>query len=180
MPITDPQTLNACTKVLDWLEIAKIAAPIIVGLISAYAATTLALKKSKKEKHWDEKRSAYNKVIQALEELQYWADKVRSEHCCEPSNSVEANQDEALREIQRYSKIGALIFTDAFHSALHEANSAINQVIFAVNEESLGDRNDEREMGEWRFHEAIEIRKIIDEYLPKMIAIAKNELPKTT
>lgn len=181
MPASDSQALIliSCTKVLDWLEVMKLVAPVIVGLVSAYVATILALNKFKKEKHWDEKRIAYSKVITAIEELQYWAERVRAQHCCEPFNSVEANKDEALRELQRYSKTGALIFSKPFHDALNEANSLIAQIIFAVDEESLGDRNDERALEELGFQEAIEIRKILDDCLPKLVILAKYELPKS-
>ncbi|MFA5985283.1 MAG: hypothetical protein WC782_14805 [Methylococcaceae bacterium] len=164
---------------MDYLEIAKLASPIVVGFLSAYAASLIALKKFKKEKFWDERRTAYAKVVSAFEELLYWAEQERAAHCCEPYISVASDPESALREIRRFSKIGSLQFSEQFYEKLKEADIAISSAEFDINEAGIGD-NDEQSQHEWRFIRANTIREIVEGCLPELLKLAKNELPTKT
>lgn len=164
---------------MDYLEIAKLVSPIVVGFLSAYAASLIALNKFKKEKFWDERRSAYAKVVGAFEELLYWAEQERAAHCCEPYISVVSDPEGALREIRRYSQIGSLQFSEQFYEKLKEADIAITRAEFDVDQESHGD-NDEQSQHEWRFIRANMIREIVEDSLPSLLRLAKNELPTKT
>lgn len=164
---------------MEYLEIAKLALPIVVGFLSAYAASLIALKKFKKEKFWDERRNAYAKVVSSFEELLYWAEQERAAHCCEPHISVASDPESALREIRRYSKIGSLHFSEQFYEELKEADIAISRAEFDIDQESIGD-NDEQSQREWRFIRANKIREIVEGSLPALLRLAKNELPTKT
>jgi hypothetical protein len=149
--------------------------PIVVGLISAYFASSLALKKFKKEKVWDERRSAYKEVIESIEEIIHWAEQVRASHCCEPTIGGEANVDEPLRKLAKYSVTGSLIFSDEFHNLLKDANLKIHRLRFEIDDESKPDVGSEREMAEWNFQLANGIRKVLEECLLKLISVTKSE-----
>lgn len=164
---------------MDYLEITKLASPLVVGFLSAYGASLIALKKFKKEKFWDERRNAYAKVVGAFEELLYWAEQERAAHCCEPYISVASDPASALREIRRYSKIGSLQFSERFYEKLRKADIAISRAEFEIDEESIGD-NDEQSQHEWRFIRANTIREIVEGSLPVLLRLAKNELPTKT
>ncbi|WP_283742950.1 hypothetical protein [Sideroxydans sp. CL21] len=158
-------------------EFFKWFTPIIVGLISAYVASSLALKKFKKEKVWDERRAAYKEVIESIEEIIHWSEQLRASHCCEPTIGREGDVDASLRNLAKYSATGALIFSESFHDILKDANGRIHRIMFQIDDESKPDLNSEKEMAEWRFVHASEMRKVLEECLPKLISVAKSEQP---
>ncbi|GGX71444.1 hypothetical protein [Saccharospirillum salsuginis] len=149
--------------------------PIAVGLISAYVASLLALRKFKREKVWDERRTAYKELIETVEEIIYWAEQVRASHCCEPTIGHEGDVNASLRTLAKYSATGALIFSDKFHEVVMNANIRIHKLMFQIDDESMPDLHSEREMADWRLIQATEIRKILEECLPELIRVAKSE-----
>lgn len=159
-------------------EISKFLSPIIVGFIGAYFGSLLALNKFKKEKLWDERKSIYKEIIEAFEELSAWSEYMRSSHCCEPTISVKTTFDEPLRIISKRSAIGGLFLSKAFQEVLEEANLKLNQIRFQVNEESLPDIHSEQGRTEWLFILSKEVKVAIDDYLPRLMSIAKEEIPK--
>jgi len=159
-------------------EIFKYLSPITVGFLAAYLGSLLALKKFKKEKLWDERRAIYKEVIEAFEELGSWSEYMRASHCCEPTINVDVNFDEPLRLISKRSAIGGLFLSEEFQKVLEEAHIKLSQIRFQINEESMPDMGSERERAEWLFILSKEINEAVNEYLPKLISIAKNEIPK--
>ncbi len=159
-------------------EISKFLSPITVGFIAAYLGSKLALEKFKKEKLWDERRSIYKEVIESFEELIHWSEYVRASHCCEPTIEEKIKFDESLRIISKHSVTGGLLLSQEFQETLEKANTQLHRVRFQINEESLPDLNTDRGRDEWLFILSSEIRKVVDEYMPKLISIAKNEIPK--
>ena len=131
-------------------ELFKWLTPIVVGFVSAYFASFLALKKSKKEKVWEERREKYKDVIESIEEIIHWAEHVRASHCCEPTIGSQSNVDEFIRKLAKYSTTGSLIFSDEFQSVLKNANLRIHRVMFEIDEDSKPDCGSERGMAEWR------------------------------
>ncbi|HEC29491.1 MAG TPA: hypothetical protein ENI65_07890 [Gammaproteobacteria bacterium] len=163
---------------MDYSEIGKFISVIIIGFLSAYFGSLFALNKFKKEKFWNERRNTYKNIVEAFEELLHWAEQVRAEHCCEPSSAIEAKYEIALREISRYSETGGIIFSQEFYDITKEANKLIVQSIYKIHEQSLGESDTEQERSEWCFIQANEIGDIVNKYLPKLIEIARDELPK--
>ncbi|MGI2144482.1 hypothetical protein [Shewanella frigidimarina] len=160
---------------MEYAEFFKWFNPIVVGFVSATLASQLALRKFKREKVWDEKRSAYKEVIESIEELIFWSEQVRANHCCEPTIAVEANFDSSIRKISKFSATGAFIFSTDFQKTLEQANSKIHRLIFKVDEESKPDLGSKREMADWHFGLANGIREILEELLPKLIEIANRD-----
>jgi hypothetical protein len=144
---------------LEYAEFFKWFNPIVVGFISAASASLLTLRKFKQEKVWDERKSAYKEVIESIEELIYWSEQIRANHCCEPTIGVEANFDSSIRKISKFSATGSLIFSADFQKDLEQANSKIHRLIFEIDEESKPDLGSEREMADWDFSLANGIRK---------------------
>jgi len=159
-------------------EISKFLSPITVGFIAAYLGSVLALNKFKKEKIWDERRAIYKEIIEAFEELMYWSEYVRASHCCEPTIKADIKFDESLRLISKHSATGSLMLSEKFQKTLEEANLKLHQTRFQINEESLPDMYSDRGRAEWLFVLSKEIGGIVREFLPNLIAIAKNEIPK--
>lgn len=159
-------------------EISKFLSPITVGFIAAFLGSKLALDKFKKEKLWDERRATYKEIIESFEELAYWSEYVRASHCCEPTIEGDIKFDASLRVISKYSATGSLLLSNEFQKTLEKANSRLHQIRFQINEESLPDMGSERESAEWLFILAKEVSGVVGEYLPVLIAVAKNEVPK--
>lgn len=159
-------------------EISKLLSPITVGFIAAYFGSLLALNKFKKEKLWDERKAIYKEIIEAFEELGCWSEYTRARHCCEPTIDVNVNFDESLRVISKRSAIGSLFLSEAFQKELEEANIKLSQTRFQIKEESMPDMYSEQGRAEWSLILSREIREIVDNYLPKLISIAKKEIPK--
>jgi hypothetical protein len=159
-------------------EISKYLSPITVGFIAAYFGSLLALNKFKKEKLWDERRAIYKEIIEAFEELGCWSEYTRALHCCEPTTDVDVKFDEPLRVISKRSAIGSLFLSESFQEVLEEANLKLSQTRFQIHEESRPDMYSERGRAEWLLVLSGEIKEIVDNYLPKLISIAKKEIPK--
>lgn len=163
---------------MDFLEIFKAISPLLVGFISAYFGSLFALKKFKNEKFWDERRASYADVIHALEEILHWAEIVRAESYCEPCSNIAPKDDEALRKISKYAVIGELIFSNQFHILLKDIDHQIKKITYEVDDATLGFRETAQEAQQTYCFFAIEIRNIVNEALPQLIKLAKEELPK--
>lgn len=163
---------------MDIDEMSKYLAQISAIFLAAYLGSFLALKKFKKEKLWDERKAIYKEVIEAFEELKMWSEYMQASHCCEPTINVNFEFYEALRVISKRSAIGGLFLSEKFQKVLEEADVKLSQTRFQINEESMPDMDSERGRAEWLFILAREINEVVNEYLPKLISIAKEEMPK--
>lgn len=156
----------------------KVLIPLVSSFIGAILGSYFALSKFKKEKIWDEKRELYSKVIIALEDISYWAEQTRAKHCCEYSNSTLSNVNESLREIQKLSVSGRLVMNQRFHDLLVQVNNELNKECFNAHEN--WQENSDNPYSDFNFRHAVSVKEIISGYLPKLIDIAKSELPKRT
>lgn len=163
---------------MDIGEMSKYLAQIAAIFLAAYLGSFLALKKFKKEKLWDERKAIYKEVIEAFEELKMWSEYMQASHCCEPTINVNFEFYEALRVISKRSAIGGLFLSEEFQKVLEEADVRLSQTRFQINEESMPDMDSERGRAEWLFILAREINEVVNEYLLKLISIAKEEMPK--
>jgi hypothetical protein len=159
-------------------EIFKYLSPITVGFVAAFLGSKIALDKFKKEKLWDERRAIYKEIIEAFEEIESWAEYTRASHCCEPTIESEIKFDKSLRIIAKHSATGKLFLSEDFQNKLQEANAKLARIRFEVNEESLPDMGTEQGRAEWLFILSKEIREIVGVYLPELLSIAKEEIPK--
>lgn len=165
---------------MNYIEWIKLLAPILVGFGGAYFGSMLALNKFKKEKFWDERRSGYKNVVNAFEVLDCWSEVVRAESFCEPSRELDSKPEKSLREIEKYSKIGGMLFSAKFQKILVDTYCEISKMEFQVHNESLGDSDSDDKMREWRIVHATELRGIVSEALPKLIEVAKYDLRNKT
>jgi hypothetical protein len=159
-------------------EISKFIAPLTVGFIAAYFGSLLALRKFKREKIWDERRSIYKEVIESFEEIIFWCEYVRASHCCEPVIESDVDFDSSLRKIARHSVSGELFSSPKFQKVLKQAHSELYRVRFQINEESMPDLYTDSGRDEWLFILSKEIGGVSKKHLDRLINLAKDELPK--
>ncbi|HAS6535098.1 hypothetical protein BBM03_22845 [Vibrio parahaemolyticus] len=160
------------------IEVYKLVVPLLGGFVGAVLGTHLALSRTKKEKIWDEKRELYSKVIIALEDISYWAEQVRSEHCGEYTSRSGSNIEQSMREVQKLAVTGRLVMNDEFYGLLVAVNSALQKENFSVHE--AAQEAFDNPQSAHLFRHALAVRDTVQEYLPKLIKSAKRELPKRT
>lgn len=160
------------------IEEIKIVVPLVTSFVGAAFGAHLTLYRSKKEKIWDEKRELYSRVIIALEDISYWAEQVRSEHCCEYTSRPDSNVDESMRDIQKLTVSGRLVMNDEFYKLLMSANNALRAENFNAHE-ALQEAFDNPRSDHF-FRHAVRVRDIAEEHLPKLIDAARKDLPKRT
>jgi len=163
---------------LELQEVFKYLFQMIVVFFGAYFGSQIALNKFKKEKLWEQKRAIYKEIIEAFEELGFWSQYIKASHYFEPTIEVNIQFDHSLRIISKHTATGALFLSDDFQIILKDANVRLNQVLFEVNEERRFDNGSEQSRAEWLLIMSKEIRVVIDSFLPKLISIAKKEIPK--
>lgn len=165
---------------LDIIEaiISKFLLPLAVGLIAAYFGSLLAIKKFKREKIWDERRSIYKEVIESFEEIIFYCEYVRAINFCEPIIDNNVDIDSSLRKIAKYSVSGGMFCSEKFQGVLKQAYDELYRVRVQINEESLPDLNTESGRREWSVILFREISSVAKVYLEQLINVAKSELPK--
>ncbi|HFD4055700.1 hypothetical protein [Vibrio parahaemolyticus] len=160
------------------IEVFKIVVPLVGSFLGAAFGAHLTLSRSKKEKIWDEKRELYSRVIIALEDISYWAEQVRSEHCCEYTSRPDSNFDESMRDIQKLTVSGRLVMNDEFYNLLVSANNSLEAENFNAHE--AAQEAFDNPQSDHLFRHAVRVRDIAEEHLPKLIKAAKRDLPKRT
>ncbi len=163
---------------MEFNEIFKYIAQIIVVFLGAYFGSLLAWHKFKQEKLWEQRRVIYKEIIEAFEELGFWSEYIRASHYFEPTIEVNIQFDHSLRIISKHTATGSLFLSEGFQIILKEANVKLNQILFQVNEERRFDNDSEQSRAEWLLVLSKEIRMEIDIFLPKLISEAKKEIPK--
>lgn len=151
---------------------------IIIGLLSALIGSYLAFWKFKKEKLWDERKAIYKEVIVAFEELGSWAEDRRASLCCESTINVDFNYSESLRTISKWSAIGSLFLSSGFQSSLNEAYEKIEKLNFQAHEDAMSESDNPERSADVSRDAAVSMKKIICEYLPKLISEAREETPR--
>ncbi|EGA65108.1 MULTISPECIES: hypothetical protein [Vibrio] len=161
-----------------YTELIKYVVLIVTSFLGAAFGAHFTLSRSKKEKIWDEKRELYSRVIIALEDISYWAEQVRSEHCCEYTSRPDSNFDESMRDIQKLTVSGRLVMNDEFYKLLESVNSSLRTENFNAHE--AAQQSFDNPHSDHLFRHAVRIRDIAEEHLPKLIEAARQDLPKRT
>jgi len=157
------------------ITVVKLIVPFLTSVIGAALGAMFTLSKTKKEKIWDEKRDLYNRVIVALEDSLYWAEQTRATCFCEYTCSIPSNIQESERELSRLSITGELIMDKGFFELLVDTNKQLRILRFNGYEDSKG--LSEKEISEGLGRYAYKVRKVIEYSLPKLIEIARKDLP---
>lgn len=157
------------------ITVVKLIVPFLTSVIGAALGAMFTLSKTKKEKIWDEKRDLYNRAIVALEDTLYWAEQTRATCSGEYTCSIPSNIQESERELSRLSITGKLIMDKDFFELLVDTNEQLKILLFHAYDDSRG--LSEKEIFDGSGRHAYKVRKIIEHSLPKLIQIARKDLP---
>lgn len=154
---------------------------IAIPMLAAWVGFWLAGRKFKKERLWQEKYAAYQQVLAAIEAISLWA-----EESCNGTRMLptigwfdgKTSTDfysQARREIAKHARIGMLLLSSETISTLEDFQRDIFRENFRAEDES--DHSDNPSEIEDEFHaHAQEIRKIVDNYLPRITLLARKDL----
>lgn len=164
---------------LDQLTNINAIKDLLVPALTALATLWIAMRKFRKEKIWQEKYAAYQRVIIAIEEIRYWADEASSEASMLPTVGWfdgKSSQDfyaEARRQIAKQCSIGTLLMSRQVVNELVELQKRIFKESCDASENYNADERDEQSaLGD----HATELRKIVDSHLPRILAHARDDL----
>lgn len=152
---------------------------LLVPALAALAGVWLAMRKFKQERIWQEKYSAYQRVLESIEAVRYWGDEKASNVHMLPSIGWFGGKDarqfyaEAKREIAKQTSIGTVLLSEAFINRLSALQDEMLIETHRASEEIYG--SDEETESAFGAH-AERIRGIADRYLPQLIQLARVDL----
>lgn len=152
---------------------------LLVPAIAAVAGSWLATRKFKRERIWQEKYVAYQRVLESIEAIRYWGDEMSSEVHMLPTvgwfNGKDANDfyAEAKREIAKQTSIGTILLSEEFVAELSALQTDLFRQTYDASEVMHEDERD----AELAFgYHASKIRSIADKYLPNLIELARRDV----
>ena len=160
-------------------ESISILKDLAVPAAAAWVAFWLATKKFKRERIWQEKYTAYQRVLESVEAIRYWGNETYSAVHMLPivghdsAKSAQQHYAEAKREVAKQSAIGTILLSNEFVLNLSEFQKEVFQQTFDASEDLCGDEQD-RELA-YGTH-AAKVRDIADKYLLLLIAAAWRDL----
>lgn len=152
---------------------------LVVPAGAALGALALAMRKFRHERLWQEKYSAYRRVLESIEAIRYWGDEASSEVHMLPTvgwfDGKEAHQfyAEAKREVAKQTSIGTVLLSSEFVSALQEFQTELFRETFDAADEM----HDDDQEAEFAFGQhAAKVRDIADKHLSTLIELARRDL----
>lgn len=161
------------------LESINLFKDVLVPACAALVSLWFAMRKFKRERLWQEKYEAYQRVLASIEVIQYWGNECSCDVYMLPSvrwfdgKKPHEFYAEAQREVARQCAIGTVLLSSDFVGRLTEFQTALFRKAHAASEDF---HHDEQE-AEFAFGEhATEVRKLADEYLSDLIGLARRDL----
>lgn len=152
---------------------------ILVPAFSALGALFFATRKFKKERIWQDKYAAYQKVLESIEAIRYWGEEVSHDVHMLPTiadfsgKSAADFYAAAQREVLKQTSIGTLLLSEEFMFKLEQFYKEFYQERFFESEEYYEDC----QVAEFGFGKhAAAIRDIADKYLSELISLARKDL----
>jgi len=148
---------------------------LLVPALAALAGLWLATRKFRKERIWQEKYEAYQRVLTALEAMRFWAEEVSAATYALPSigwfDGKTAGQffAEAKREISKQCSIGTLLLPHNVVKELEELQSQVFDAEYKLSEDCSDDQ------GSIVKH-AYKIRDLVDSHLATIVKLARADL----
>jgi hypothetical protein len=164
---------------LAQLKAINLIKDLVVPAVAALMAIWLATRKFKKERLWQDKYSAYQRVLESIEAVRYWADEASSEVAMLPTigwfNGKTSSEfyAEAKREISKQTTIGTLLLSEPFVEKLNAFQTDLfGQTHIASEDHHENEREAHSAFGD----HATAVRSLADKYLPELLQLARKDL----
>jgi hypothetical protein len=154
---------------------------ILVPAIAAVSGSWFAMRKFKRERIWQEKYVAYQRVLESIEAIRYWGDEMSSGVHMLPTidwfNGKDAKDfyAEAKREIAKQTLIGTILLSEEFVAELSALQTDLFRQTYQASE-AMHMYGDERDAEVAFGDHASKIQSIADKYLPKLIELARRDV----
>lgn len=156
----------------------EVVLQILTAFLAAYFGAYLALNRFKKERQWQERYSAYIEIVNAISDLMVWATETYSRCKLLPSLDPGKHQDfysgyeNARLCLRRYSQSGKLVISSDVIAELEQLDTQLWSLEFDF-ENSAGDPQEYENL---LSSHTKDVRDIADEFLKKIIPLAKKDL----
>ncbi|HEN3558290.1 TPA: hypothetical protein U5E09_002168 [Yersinia enterocolitica] len=168
--------LNNIVEFVDRDMVGKLV-PAILSFFGAWFGTWWGLTKFKKEKHWEAKISAYEKIILAVENIAHWGEvSYRNAHCDnflgDHITDDESDCNSQVRNISKLKSIGYIYFSKSFYA---EVDGFLREVRIADSQHADGMLGEEHTIYT-SANFAAEIGRIASRYLGVLVGIAEKDI----
>lgn len=152
---------------------------LLVPALAALGALALATRKFKRERLWQEKYFAYQRVLESIEAIRYWGDEAAAEvHMLPTVGWFDGNDSidfyaKAKREVAKQTSIGTVLLSKEFVTALCLFQTDLLRQSVDAADEIYGD--EEEAESAFGAH-ASKVRDIADKHLTTLIELARSDL----
>ncbi len=160
------------------LEFLKWIFTVLTAAIAAFLGAYVGLGKYKREKAWDAKNQAYQNILNALNEIRFWANENYSQSLCLPTTNSKTSEElyksyaNAKEQLEKYVYIGELIISTKAKELLETLLQELSSEDFRFEDEGIDESNADREMAT----HCEKIRKIVETHLPHLVSLARADL----
>lgn len=154
------------TELLRWLA----------ALAAAFIGSTFALSRTKRERRWQAKYDAYQRIFAAVEAIRFWAEETYSSSLSLPSigsaQDLAQRFDDAKRELWGFVHVGGLVVSAKSQEALQDLLTEVSRVEFAFDDEGKDENNYAAVLSE----HCDQVRQIVARHLPVLLQLGKKDL----
>lgn len=153
--------------------------PAVAALVGGWAGAKYGLNKFKKEKFWEEQRQVYGKVLDTVENLEYWgSSRNRSGHADniigDNIRNYDFSSDEGIRQLIKIKSVHKIYFSKSFLDVIEKYLDEIYTQDSICRDSSLGAAIAEKQLNATNL--AGEIARISKQYLEKLNEIALKDI----
>ena len=150
----------------------------VLASSAAFLGAYIGLGKYKKEKVWDAKNQAYQNILNALNEIRFWASENLSGNVGLPvvgsktSEELRKSYTSAKEQLEKYAYIGELVVSDDAYAVIRKVMHEISAEDFRFEDEG-GDESSYQDMF---IKHCEKIGKIVEENMRQLISCARADL----
>lgn len=146
------------------------------ALTAAFIGSTFALSRTKRERRWQAKYDAYQRIFAGVEDIRFWAEETYSSSLSLPSigsaKDLAKRFDDAKRELWGFVHVGGLVVSAESQAALEEFLTEISKIEFAFHDEGTDEQNYATVLAD----HCDKLRQVVAKHLPVLLQLGKKDL----
>jgi hypothetical protein len=161
-------------------EVARWVLSIVTALVAAFVGTTLAVRRTKRERRWQATYDAYQQILSSVEDIRFWAEETYASNMMLPSPGTDALRaassrfDEAKRRLSGFVHVGELVING-------ESRAMLEALLHEIASEEFRFEADNDNAAEVDFPSALAnhcdlVRKLVNDRLPAILQAARADL----
>ncbi len=146
------------------------------ALTAAFIGSTLALSRTKRERRWQAKYDAYQRILAGVESIRLWAEETYASALSLPSlgspQELAKRFDEAKRELWGFVHVGGLVISTESQAALHDLLTEVSGLEFDFDDEGKDERNYPTVLAA----HCDKVRQAVARHVPALMKLGKKDL----